>query len=138
MMEPADELPPELRDVSDLLSARPRVEPRADLRRRVLADVQAELARPRGGWWRFAAGLAACLLVGLNLAMSSAGVTDFGLERRVDGAEVAAAAEQIRRLVPEITAREARRQAVLMTATRLPRTPPVRPLHRRRMLQGDR
>jgi hypothetical protein len=54
--------------------------------------------------------------VGLNLSLSAAQATDFGL--RLDGRKqsVERTAEDIRQLLPDISFQEARRQAILLRA----------------------
>ena len=123
------ELPPELRQFEQELAARPRPEPSADLAQRVLDGVQAELPQSMAGpsrtasrrngsrsWWAFAAGTAAAVLVWINLSLSAARETHYGLQFGNGHPTVHETAQQIRRLLPEASPREALRQAVLLKA----------------------
>ena len=120
-MEPSD-LPPEWEGLARRLAARPRPQPPADLRPRVLAAVRHELAaqpaRARWGWagfWQYAAAAAGLLLV-LNLAMSMGNRSDFPASRAANGADIQQAAARICELVPFITPEEAACEAFVLHA----------------------
>jgi hypothetical protein len=127
-MDP-NELPPDLAELERRLAGRPRPEPAAGLRPRVLAAVGRELGRRGGGSaWRFAAATAAAALLWINFSMSVANDMDWRLGRGLDGATLAAAAGRLRQLVPELPEREALRQALLLQAgSRLVPAPDLRP-----------
>jgi hypothetical protein len=66
------EFPSDLRVLERELSVRSRPSISADVRTRVLAEVESELHHERVSAWQFIASAAAVLLLGVNLAMSSA------------------------------------------------------------------
>jgi hypothetical protein len=108
-------------DLERALASRPKAAPRPDLRGRVLGAVRSELARPLSGrserreLWKFAAGAAAAMLLGANLAMSAAADTDFGFRpRQISAAEVRKEAARLRQHAPEMTEGEALMQALLL------------------------
>jgi hypothetical protein len=71
---------PELERLEHALAAGPGVDPPDDLRRRVIADVRAELRRERvRGGWAFAAAVAATVALWMNLSLSATQATDYGL-----------------------------------------------------------
>jgi hypothetical protein len=109
------ELPPDLAELERLLSRRRRPAPPADLRQRVLAAVRRASAGEVAGFWRFAAGVAAAALLAINLSMSAAGNTDWHLAGE-PAPDCAASADRIHEVLPELSEREARRQAVLLRA----------------------
>jgi hypothetical protein len=113
-MDPA-ELPPDLAHLERRLAERPRQEPPADLRQRVLAALGRGCGREATGFWRFVAAVAAAVVLAINLSMSAANDTDWRL-----GGDLApkqtASADRIREVLPELSEREARRQAVLLRA----------------------
>ncbi len=110
------ELPADLKDMELLLAGRSREEPSADFRRQVLLAVRRELRqaemRAAGSFWKFAAATAAAALLGINLSMSVANNTDWGLCDRSDrdrGEETPLLPE----MIPEMTDEETRRQVFL-------------------------
>ena len=108
-------LPPELQQLEQALVAVPREQPSFQLKERCLHSLQAELGRPQSGnRWTFAIAIAASVLLGLNLSLSATQATDCGL--RLDGRQqsVENTAAEIRRLLPEVSPREAARQAMLL------------------------
>ncbi len=113
------ELPDDLADLERRLAARPRAQPDAALRQRVLASMrdaaQGERRRWPNGAWRFAAGLAAAVVLGAYLSMSAAHSRDepHGDE---DCGELVAATKRLQQLDPDLTEHEARRQALLLQA----------------------
>jgi hypothetical protein len=116
-----DPLPPDLHALERALADRPRPGPSADLRDRVLAAIRAERPgpradRPRTGFARFAAATAAAALLAINLSASVANDTDWHLRRPAGGPDVAAVADRLRELAPDVTEREALRQALLLRA----------------------
>lgn len=115
------DLPDDLATLERDLASRPRPSPSDDLRRRVLAAVRSELARPaaaprrRLGTWEFAAAVAAAVLFAMNLSMVAASDTRLDLGGPPpNGTEAAVVA--LCRLLPEMPEREARRQVVLLKA----------------------
>jgi hypothetical protein len=110
-------LPPELAPLEQELAARPRGQPSAQLKERCLHSLRAELRRQQAGSrWAFAVAVAATVLVGLNLSLSASQATDFGFQ--LDGRQqsVERTAEEIRRLLPDLSPQEAMRQAALLRA----------------------
>jgi hypothetical protein len=113
-----DPLPPDLLALERELTARPRPEPSAELRARVLAAVSRERPAPRPepvriGFARFAAAAAAAALLAINLSASVANDSDWRL-RPADGTDLATVADRIRELAPDLSEREARRQALMV------------------------
>jgi hypothetical protein len=114
-----DPLPPDLLALERELAARPRMDASAELRSRVLAAAEQELpglrpASAPAGFARFAAATAAAALLAINLSASVANDTDWRLiTSRADVANIAA---NVRALDPDVTDREAVRQAILMRA----------------------
>ena len=123
MNEP--ELPHELERLERALARRPCPEPSTDLRGRVLRTVtaeldQAELGRaesPRtraGGWLSFAVAAAATVLIWMNLSMSAANATRYGMRVPAEPHALDETARQIRELLPGMSQQEARRYAVIL------------------------
>jgi hypothetical protein len=116
-----DPLPPDLLALERALAARPRPEPSAGLRDRVLTAAERERPGPRTGperrdFVRFAAATAAAALLAINLSASLANNTDWHLSARADGPAVADVAGRLRELTPDVSEREAVRQALLLRA----------------------
>ena len=136
------QLPAELEALQRELRERQPTHLPADLRGRVIGGVRAELARERSrGQWTFAAAVAAAAVIWINLSISATQSTDFGLDFRGEPPSVETVAEQIQRTLPEISRREALRQAVLLRAgSQLVCYPAVsgRPTSRARMKTLDR
>ena len=111
------QLPPELQQLERELAGRPHPEPSADMRQRVIGRLRGEL-RGNGlrNGWTFAAGVAATVLVWANLSLSATLATDYGLPTDSPRPPVGAVAEQIQQLLPELSQREALRQALLLQA----------------------
>jgi hypothetical protein len=110
-------LSPELQRVEQDLAARRRAEPSGQLKEQCLRTLRAELRRQATrSRWTFALAAAASVLVGLNLSLSASQATDYGFQ--LDGRQrsVQRTAEEIRRLLPEVSPQEAMRQAVLLRA----------------------
>jgi hypothetical protein len=117
-MEPSD-LPPELAEVEQLLAARARPAPSADHKARVLATVRREVAAQQTWWhrpdaWRYAAGVAAALVLGMNLALFASTGTSRLPICNGHATEIDQAAAEIQKLVPDLGPAEARRQALVM------------------------
>jgi hypothetical protein len=116
-MRPPD-LPPDLAALERLLEARPSPPHDPDLRRRVLEAVAGELADEGragpGSFWRFAAGVAAAVLLACNLAVSVAHDTDWRLDAPPPPEDDTAG--RIAGLLPELSEPEAQRQALLLRA----------------------
>jgi len=111
------DLPPELKPLERDLTERLQAAPSPGLAQRVVVAVRAELRRDRmRRRWAFAAGAAAAVLVWANLSLSAAQATDYDLRLGSERQPVLEVAEQIRQLLPEISQREALRQAVLLQA----------------------
>ena len=131
------ELPPELERLQRELADRPRPEPSAELRDRVMRQVRAELApaesgraelaragrleaesarrqKQKNGWLAFAAGMAATVLLWMNLSLSAAHATSSNLQMPAGPRSVDATARQIRELLPEMSPQDARRHAVIL------------------------
>jgi hypothetical protein len=113
-------LPPDLLALERELTAWPQPEPPAELRARVLAAVSRERPAPRpepvrAGFARFAAATAAAALLAINLSASVANDADWRL-RPADGTDLVSVADRIRELAPDVSDRDARRQALLLRA----------------------
>lgn len=112
-------LPNELKQIERLLLGGPRSAPSAALRGRVLADVRSELvkselARTRNSpGWRFAAAIAATLLVGLGFSLCAMQTTAFGLQRRESPLSINEIALRLQQLSPGLSHEESLRQAAL-------------------------
>ena len=110
-------LPPELQQLERDLCCRSLPDASGDMRYNVIKEVrglmQNEARRSR---WQFGIGVAAAALLWLNLSISATQATNFGLQRHENGQSIEAMAVEIQRLVPEISAHEARREAFLMRA----------------------
>ena len=119
------QLPDDLRDLDSQLAERSRHEPGVGLRDRVLTAVRRERrSQPALAAWRgtgrFAAALAAAVLLWANLSMSAALDTSWHFMGNLDSGRLDATAGDVRRLLPEYSEREAYRHALLaQTAARL-------------------
>jgi hypothetical protein len=126
------QLPPDLERFERLLAGRERPEPSTDLRERVIRSMEAELLQAElppqrpNGWWTFAAATAASVVLLLNLSLSAARATSYDL-RSADGRQtLLTSVRQIRKLLPELSYREAMRNAVTIQAcSNLARCPDV-------------
>ena len=111
-------LPPELQQLERDLCCRSLPDASGDMRYNVIKEVrglmQNEARRSR---WQFGIGVAAAALLWLNLSISATQATNFGLQWRENDPSIEVAAEVIQRLVPELSAQEARREAFLMRVT---------------------
>lgn len=116
-----DALPPELLALERELTDHPRPEVPTGLRARVLATASREVSRlsvdrERRDLGRFVAATAAAVLLAINLSASVASNTRWHLRPPPAGTDVADAARRIRGLAPEVSEREALRQALLLRA----------------------
>jgi hypothetical protein len=108
------DLPPELADLERRLADRPRPGPPAELRRRVLAAVARAGSPADVGFGWFAAAAAVLALLAINLSMSVASGTDWRLAGQRGPQDVAASADRLHKVLPELSEREARRQALIL------------------------
>jgi hypothetical protein len=80
--------------------------------------------------WSYAALAAGAVLLWINLSLSATRATDYRLLPKDPPAAVEALAAEIQQLAPEVSHREARRQAVLLRAgMNLARCPRPMPPH---------
>jgi hypothetical protein len=105
------DLPDDLAGLERDLLAHAGDPPDASLRPRVLAAMREALRRERRSPWRLAAAAAAVLLW-INFSMSAASNTTWRLDAGLDRDRIEAAARDIRALAPELSEREAYRQAL--------------------------
>jgi hypothetical protein len=137
------QLPDDLANLQRQLTSQSQLEPGAGLRDRVLAAVGRELRRPPEtapgmGDWRFVAALAAAVLLWANLSMSVTLDSSGGRPGAPEPGRLDAAVAEARRLLPELSEREAYRQAVLARAgTRLTPMPNPRPTLAGLLSAGD-
>jgi hypothetical protein len=112
------EFPPELVQLEHELGKRPRSEPSADLRRRIVAlpNRLEPLSLDRLSFVESALAFAVAVVLCVNLSMSLANQTDYGLGPQFDDKRLRAAAEQIGQLLPDGSPREAFRQALILDA----------------------
>lgn len=111
-------LPSELQQLERDLFQRSLPDASEGLRQRVLDDMRIRLRNERRrSRWQFGIGVAAAALLWLNLSLSVTQATNFGLQWRENDPSIEVAAEEIQRLVPELSAQEARREAFLMRVT---------------------
>jgi hypothetical protein len=115
-------LPGDLQEVQGRLQARPRPEPSPGHRARILAAVGDALAARREPWWRrreawqTAAAAAAVLVLWANVAIFTLG-QPFELPSDAgNGHALRARAEAIRTVVPQLSERDALRQALVLRA----------------------
>jgi hypothetical protein len=107
-------------DFSDLearLRGRAGEEPPPDLRDRVLRAVVAHLnapsSPPRQGFAWYLSAVAALVLLGMNLSLIAASVTRFGNQPTISAGRIDGDIQSLRALVPELSAEDADRLAVL-------------------------
>ena len=138
-------LPPDLAELERDLARLPQVEPSVDFAPRVLGSVRHALrhrptpAVPPAGRWRSWAAVAAALLVAINLSMSAAADTDWHLTADVQPGRVAALADELRLLAPDLPASEVRRQVWLARAgAGLPRVLNLSPMRERTSVHPER
>jgi hypothetical protein len=114
------EFPVELETIERWLAARARPRLPSELRRKVLDGVESRLRRERtAARWSFAAAVAATALVWLNLSFSATQAIGFNPRVEDDGGpSVETLAAEMRCAVPELSAREAMREAFLLRVSR--------------------
>ncbi len=107
-------LPDELARLEADLTARARLEPPGELRERALTAVRAELrADELRSWWSFGAVASAAALLCLNLSLSALSPPIDG-HQLVDARQsIAARAQLIRELLPEVSEAEARQPSLV-------------------------
>ena len=111
------QLTPELERLERDLAVRPRLEPSAEWQQWLMHSVRSELRRAQSNTrWAFALAVAATVLVWLNLSLSATQATDCGFAPIELKESIAAVAQEIRQLLPELSAEEAMRQAILLRA----------------------
>jgi len=119
-MSDAD-LPPELGELEAALKASPVDGAAPAHRARVLGAVRNEIAaqnskRPVRSFWRFAAGAAAALVLGCNLAMSAANDTSLRVGLRSDERETKLALARLREVLPELSDDDAQCHLLMLRA----------------------
>jgi hypothetical protein len=108
----------ELQQLECDLSNRLILEASAGLRQRVLDDLRSRLRRERSrSRWQFALAVAATVLLWINLSMSATQATDYRLRLDGDNRTIEETADEIQRWAPELSAPEARREALLLQAS---------------------
>jgi hypothetical protein len=120
------QLPADLERVERLLLRQPLAEPSAALRRRVLDDVraelrqcvleslQAELRRRRArAKWRFAAAVAATLLVALGLWLGVLQAANAAVQQSASTPTLSDIAWQIQQISPQVSRKDSLHQAML-------------------------
>ncbi len=120
-MKPKDQLPVELGELEASLASLRRVKADDDLRRDVLGGVRAELRAPlkSNNWWSFVASVAACLLLALNLAITSVDVSDYPRNTSVHASDVHNTIRLVQDLLPELSREQARRHSMLLSGASL-------------------
>jgi hypothetical protein len=120
------ELPDDLAELESRLAGRPRLEPGATFRDRLLVALRQELqgnAAPpaRRGGWQFAAAVAAVVVLWANFSMSIASDMNWRLAGEPESVDTNALSVEVRKLFPDMSEKEVHRQAlVLQSGTRLP------------------
>jgi hypothetical protein len=111
-------LPDDLQRLENELKALPRPALPASLLTRGNQETCIPLRgeRPRR-WYGFAAAAAAAALLWANLSFRAAIATDFHLARQSQQSSVPQLEEQLHELLPELDARETRRQVVMIQAS---------------------
>ncbi len=104
-------LPTDLSGLEQELAARAIPEPSPELRGRVMAAIRQETvespAAGLAGIWRFAAAVAAVLVLLLNLSMSVTNRRVWDVRGQPQQQDVAAVARKLRQIVPELSEEEA-------------------------------
>ena len=113
-----DRLSPELEALEGQVAARDCSRLPGGLRDRVMDGLQVELRRDRRRKrWTFAAQAAAAAVLWINLSLSITQSTNLGLELGTSPPSVDALAQQVQEILPDISQRETRRQALLLQAS---------------------
>ena len=114
------ELPDELVSIEQQLArAALRLEPSSGFCQRVLAAGKSAsglvaAAKTQPSVWQFAATAAVVALVWMNLSMSAANHTAWDFGPGAEPLDVRATADQLRAILPTLSEREARREAVML------------------------
>jgi hypothetical protein len=123
------ELPADLAELETRLERLARNDPPAGLRERVLAAVRRDGRVDAGGFWRFAAAVAAAAVLLINLSMSAANDADWGLAAETVPAGSSAEASE---------SEDAQRQALLARGrARLTPGAPVSPPSAMRLFSDE-
>ena len=133
------ELPKELRQLEGELMALPRPILPASLRTGMDRDMRSGLrGERRRRWYGYVAAAAAAALLWANLSLRAASATNFQLAGQHDRSNAAALEEQLNKLLPDLGARELRRQVVMLRANAyiVPRPADALPAGRPSRLQG--
>lgn len=119
-MNQNDQLPTELVEIEALLAGRRREKTPDYLRREVLSDVRTELHFPlkSNNWRSFAASVAACLMLAMNLAIASVNVSDYSPSASTRKANVDETTRLVQDLLPELTDKQARRHSMVLGGAR--------------------
>lgn len=142
------DLPDDLGELERRLIRHPRQEASEAFRRQVLAAVMWELDQnhadvARRSLWQFAAMVAVTMLLWINFSMSAANDIDWHLTGSIDSESFAASVSLIEDLAPDLSERDAVRQAWVLHAMSwvvpLPdsRAALVRMLGQRRCLKSE-
>jgi hypothetical protein len=107
-------LPDDLADLERRLADRPRPDPPAELRSRVLSAVSRAGPPTDVGFGWFTAAAAVLALLAINLSMSVANGSGWRLGGEPSPYEIAARVDRLHEVPPELTEQEARRQALLL------------------------
>ena len=111
------ELPAKLQRLEDELLALPRPILPASLRAGMDRDMRERLrGERRRRWYGYLAPAAAAALLWANLSLGAASATNFQLAGQRDRSNAAALGEQLTELLPELDARELRRQVMMLRA----------------------
>jgi hypothetical protein len=122
----SSELPDDLANLERRLAERPRLEPNADFRHRLLLAVRLELREGgtllvRRSSWQFAAAVAAAVVLWANFSMSVANDTNWRLAGDPQSVDTKAMSAELRKLFPDMSEEEISRQAlVVQGGSRLP------------------
>jgi hypothetical protein len=110
-------LPSDLDQIERSLSSALQSDPSPALRTRITTVVHSELRRKKtADRWNFAIAMAATFLIWGNLSLCAVSVTDFHFRPEREGPPVEQLAQEIQKLLPELSKEEAYREAVLMNA----------------------
>jgi hypothetical protein len=111
-------LPDDLQQLEDELMALPRPVLPASLRTGMDHDVSTRLrGERRRRWYGYVAAAAAAALLWANLSLRAATATNLRLAAQPQPSSVTELESQLRELLPELDARETRRQVVMIQAS---------------------
>ena len=109
------DLPAELERLEEEILAGASGEPSEAVGLRILGAVRGEIRRRRRRERTlFVLGVAASMLLWMNLSWSAAGSVGLGWMTAGDARRLSESGEQLRRLLPELSPQEARRQALVL------------------------